>query len=129
MPLLAQANTSIPPKKKSVWKAVRRCLCLVCCHCLRGQDTAFALCVATAFAAKTPPLPCVLPLPSRLRHRLCLVCSTAFAAKTLPLPCGPQVTEKFDTPKKPAIINSLEVRPQGKAGEGFLVCKAVPSLL
>ena len=29
------------------------------------------------------------PLPSRLRHCLCRVCSTAFAAKTLPLPCVP----------------------------------------
>ena len=36
-------------------------------------DTAFALCDATAFVAKTPPLPCVSPLPSRLTHGLCLV--------------------------------------------------------
>ena len=31
-------------------------------------------------------MPCVFPLPQRLRHCLCL---TASAAETLPLPCGP----------------------------------------
>ena len=31
-------------------------------------------CVSTAFVAKTLPLPCVFPLPSWLRHCLCLVC-------------------------------------------------------
>ena len=45
------------------------------------------LCVSTVFVAKTLPLRCVFPLPSRLRHCLCLACSTAFVAKTLPLPC------------------------------------------
>ena len=30
------------------------------------------MCVATAFAAKAAPLPCVFPPPSRLRQRLCL---------------------------------------------------------
>ena len=37
----------------------RHCLCLVCFHCPRGQDTAFAVCVSTAFVA---------------RHCLCRVC-------------------------------------------------------
>ena len=65
----------------TVWySAVRHCLCLSCFHCLRGQDTAFACRVSTAFAAKTLPLP--------LRH--CLRGQdTAFASKTLPLPRGP----------------------------------------
>ena len=40
----------------------------LCFDCLRSQDTAFALCVSTAFMTKTsmPPFPCVFPLrPSR----------------------------------------------------------------
>ena len=39
-----------------------------------GEETVFALCVSTAFAPKTLPLPCVFQLPSWLRHCLCLVC-------------------------------------------------------
>ena len=35
-----------------------------------GQS-AFALCVCTAFAAKTLPLPCVSTAFAALRHRLC----------------------------------------------------------
>ena len=35
-------------------------------------DTAFALCVPTAFVAETLPLLCVFPLPSWLRHCLSL---------------------------------------------------------
>ena len=48
---------------------VRHCLCLVCVHCLRDSDTAFALRV---------------PLLSRLRHCLFLVCSAALRSSGAP---------------------------------------------
>ena len=48
------------------WRRHR--LCIVC---LRGDDSACAVCVPTASAAKTPLLPCVFLLFSGLRHRLC----------------------------------------------------------
>ena len=39
---------------------VRQYLCLVCSHCLRGQDSAFVFCVPTAFVAKTMPFLAVI---------------------------------------------------------------------
>ena len=37
---------------------LRHCIFLACFHCLRGQDTAFALGFHYTFAAETLPLPC-----------------------------------------------------------------------
>ena len=79
---------------------LRHCLCPVCLHCRRGEDTAFP-CVFSRPSWRRHCLCCVLPLPSWPRHCLYLVRSTAsaattlplrvfplpFAAKTLPLPC------------------------------------------
>ena len=56
-------------------------------HCLRSYDSAFAVCVSAAFAVKTVPLHYVFPLPSWLRHCLCLVCFRCFCEKIVTLPC------------------------------------------
>ena len=71
------------------------------------------MCASTAFAAKTLPLPCVFPLPSRLRHCLCLVCSTAFAAKTLPFLAALQEAAETEG-RRQAIATSNSYKDVGR---------------
>ena len=70
------ATRKLRTGRRQVWLRHRP----LCSDCLRGEDT--ALCVSTAFVAKT--LPFVFPLPSWPRHCPLPYVPTAFMANTLP---------------------------------------------
>ena len=61
-------------------------------HCPSGSTNPPFATTVCFHCLPSPPLPCVFPLPFFLKTRAFALClATASAAKTLPFPCGPQV--------------------------------------